>query len=664
MTQVRKARNYARQRRFMTAALVALAIVFAGAMAAAAATGSHHSAKKGAVRNGLLAATATADSCGYAGTTSTFNSATAYSSYIFNESTTLKGGTVAGFGQGASINAFYSDEHALTLGQGSISSFSTAVAAKNFGTASNPSSDYGKLRNGNNALGGGPLSIGDGTAIDPLHRPIYPAAFVTDLTALGLTSKAGDWQTRNSGAAGGTVGAQVPSFVAGTWKAFIPGTTVADPGGGNGTNLGTEAELFTTNIPGATSNEKYGSEIRWNVSSLVDQAGGALQNGHKYRVQFIVHDGDQNKTGGDVGEACVVITLPGPPGIKTDPTGQVANSGAVTVDAGIKQPIGSVIKDSAFVAKNAGFPNATGKVTFDLFFIPVGTTPDANGPCQATYKVATSTKDLTVGDPSTAVSDTYDTTGHGLGTYFWKASYDPNGDPNYLATSEACGTETDTMVDARIKLTPHEATNIINNNHVVTATLETTEDGTSYTAVSGAEIATNLLPAGNSATYVPNTAAAAKCTTGAAGTCTVTITDAVVETVNIHATSTFTQTGVLGSFTRSTTSGGNCSADTCDAIKHWINPKTELSVADRLTGLGANADGSVTYTVFPTLGDCTNGTNGVDETPATNTVVNGTAPLSTTFVVQPGNTVYFSAHYSGNEGTLTTDCTKESASSS
>src|SRR6266496_5859645 len=186
MTQVRKARNYARQRRWLTAAVVALVIVFAGAMAAAAATGSHHSAKKGAVQNGLLASMATADSCGYAGTTSTFNSATPYSSYIFNESTTLKGGTVEGFGQGASINAFYSDEHALTLGQGSISSFSTAVAAKNFGTASNPSSDYGKLRNGNNALGGGPLSIGDGTAIDPLHRRRSGAAFVAVVAALGI----------------------------------------------------------------------------------------------------------------------------------------------------------------------------------------------------------------------------------------------------------------------------------------------------------------------------------------------------------------------------------------------------------------------------------------------------------------------------------------------
>jgi hypothetical protein len=28
---------------------------------------------------------------------------------------------------------------------------------------------------------------------------------------------------------------------------------------------------------------------------------------HTYRLQFLVHDGDQNKTGGDVGQACVVL---------------------------------------------------------------------------------------------------------------------------------------------------------------------------------------------------------------------------------------------------------------------------------------------------------------------------------------------------------------------
>jgi hypothetical protein len=45
-------------------------------------------------------------------------------------------------------------------------------------------------------------------------------------------------------------------------------------------------------------NEGYGAEIRWDISSL------NLIPGHSYRVYFMVHDGDQNKTGGDSGQAC------------------------------------------------------------------------------------------------------------------------------------------------------------------------------------------------------------------------------------------------------------------------------------------------------------------------------------------------------------------------
>jgi hypothetical protein len=36
-------------------------------------------------------------------------------------------------------------------------------------------------------------------------------------------------------------------------------------------------------------------------------------SGHTYRLYFMVHDGDQNKAGGDSGQACVTITMPGSP---------------------------------------------------------------------------------------------------------------------------------------------------------------------------------------------------------------------------------------------------------------------------------------------------------------------------------------------------------------
>ena len=36
---------------------------------------------------------------------------------------------------------------------------------------------------------------------------------------------------------------------------------------------------------------------------------GSTDAGHTYRAQFMVHDGDQNKTGGDVGQGCVLIRM-------------------------------------------------------------------------------------------------------------------------------------------------------------------------------------------------------------------------------------------------------------------------------------------------------------------------------------------------------------------
>jgi len=51
---------------------------------------------------------------------------------------------------------------------------------------------------------------------------------------------------------------------------------------------------------------------------MTNPALGFIQ-GHTYRLYFMVHDGDQNKTGGDAGQACVTFTYNGPtqPGAPT-----------------------------------------------------------------------------------------------------------------------------------------------------------------------------------------------------------------------------------------------------------------------------------------------------------------------------------------------------------
>src|SRR6058998_1666174 len=244
----------------------------------------------------LPARRAAADACGYP-----FGSGR--TAVVFNESTVLRAfdpvtSQTTVLGQGLTIKAFYSDEHALTLG-------ATSVSIK---TASGTSVQC------SSALPAGTLpgcvsnpSIGCAGATDPAQRPLWPALFITDITGnTGNTD--GDWQH------GGT--AHAPNRVCGVWKgctvlidqtvspAKVVVTTASDP-----------AKNTWNGIPdtppggfAALSSEGYGAEVVWNV----DDPSLGLVAGHTYRLQFMVHDGDQNKTGGDVGEGCTVVTIAPP----------------------------------------------------------------------------------------------------------------------------------------------------------------------------------------------------------------------------------------------------------------------------------------------------------------------------------------------------------------
>jgi hypothetical protein len=389
-------------------------------------------------------------------------------------------------------------------------------------------------------------------------------------------------------------------------QATLPAKNNWNLGSGNA-QTGSPDTPSITNGFSALGDEGYGTEYRWNASGLSaydpsNQTYGGLETGAWYKVQVIEHDGDQNKTGGDSGEFCTLIQVPGPPNVTTHPVSPSGN-------AAISEPLGSTINDSAAVSPNVGFPNPTGKITFKLFFRPLGDSTALDQVCTDAFKVYTSPAiSLTVsGTPgndstaSTAPNNGYATTGHGLGTYVWQAFYDPNGDPNYSAGNEDCGVETDTMVTARIKLGPHDATNSVGTAHTVTATLETTTDNITYTAVSGATI--NFTISGSLSGTGPNThltydsGGSSSCSTAADGTCTTTINDNESEQITIHASATgFTQSGggVQGSFgTFSTsTAGPSCTTDngmdsgasTCDALKTYaigrilISPETASNV--------------------------------------------------------------------------------------
>jgi hypothetical protein len=77
-------------------------------------------------------------------------------------------------------------------------------------------------------------------------------------------------------------------------------TPDADPMAHNNWNLGPGSDP----VPAGLTNQGYGCEIRWDVSQL------GLQSGHTYRLYFMVHDGDQNKAGGDAGQGCAILTMP------------------------------------------------------------------------------------------------------------------------------------------------------------------------------------------------------------------------------------------------------------------------------------------------------------------------------------------------------------------
>jgi hypothetical protein len=219
--------------------------------------------------------------CGYP-----FASSNALTDILFNESTVLAAIVPSGGYPFASIQLFYNDEHAMTLGvhQTVINGVSTDFAVS-------PLMMSPDIVNAPQT--GSNLIIGQQAGVDPVGRPIWPALFITDITN-DVNNVSGDWQW------GGP--AVNPTYVAGTWKGAVrtvdaSGAAITpdvDPAR-NGQNYGNGHVA----PPGAiTKAEAYGTEVRWDIR---------LQAGHNYRFQVMVHDGDQNKIGGDSGEACVTF---------------------------------------------------------------------------------------------------------------------------------------------------------------------------------------------------------------------------------------------------------------------------------------------------------------------------------------------------------------------
>jgi hypothetical protein len=209
------------------------------------------------------------------------------------------------------IRVFYNDEHALILGVRQIIVKNAAGAGGTITSnytvtplSSSPSNTF------NPKVGATDLT-GNQRGTDVSDRPLFPALFITDLTT-STNPLAGDWQFG---------GRPIPPHaIFGTWKSAVrtldntrnpPVATVtpdADPAKNNYI-LGAGSDP----VPPGLVNQGYGTELRWNIdeTNMVDQAGQPLLPGHTYRLYFMVHDGDQNKQGGDAGQGCAVLVMGG-----------------------------------------------------------------------------------------------------------------------------------------------------------------------------------------------------------------------------------------------------------------------------------------------------------------------------------------------------------------
>jgi hypothetical protein len=224
--------------------------------------------------------------CGYP-----YSSSNPLTNVAFSETEVLRAIDPSGGAPLASVRLFYNDEHALTLGVRHVDVVTAGgTMGKDYPVSPltmDPDQAYFPLTGTN-------LVSGDHSGLDQSGRPMWPVLYVTDITN-DPNSRAGDWQE------GGTP--YNPTVVWGSWKAalrtvdktmtppVISITPDADPAK-NDWNLGGGDPV----PPELTTNQGYGAEVRWDL---------VLVAGRSYRIQVLVHDGDQNKGGGDSGEACV-----------------------------------------------------------------------------------------------------------------------------------------------------------------------------------------------------------------------------------------------------------------------------------------------------------------------------------------------------------------------
>jgi hypothetical protein len=217
-------------------------------------------------------------------------------SVAFSESEVLRAIEPAGGAPMGIVRVFYNDEHALTLGvRQVVATTATGTTMTDYVVSPLPVSPSSVM----NAKTGTNELAGPQSGLDVSLRPMWPALFITDITA-DVNSRSGDWQQGGRPIS--------PNDLFGSWKAAV--RTVDATATPNAITITPDKDPAKNNwdlgggdpVPAGLTNQGFGAEARWNVP---------LAGGHSYRIQAMVHDGDQNKAGGDSGEACVVFCAGG-----------------------------------------------------------------------------------------------------------------------------------------------------------------------------------------------------------------------------------------------------------------------------------------------------------------------------------------------------------------
>jgi hypothetical protein len=454
------------------------------------------------------------------------NASTALTAVSFNESDMLAGispdGTTVSLADGT-LKVFYTDEHAMALG---VRQVSVNGVTTNYSVSTTPGAN-GRVQVGApytppaNPETATPASVGLQGGTDVSGRPLGPALYVTDITGLdsnSVAAHADDWQY------GGTPIA--PNAVYGPTKAFsetisnrqVSLTADSDPAMNDPSQL-------PDPFPSGVQSEGYATESTWNIGSL------GLTPGHSYRFYVMVHDGDQNKSGGDAGQACVNLVY-------------IGNSVVSTI---------TPLNDSA--ALSAG-NNPTGNVTFHLF--SPGVTPNAN------LSNAVYTDVVPVNGNGAYITFTMGNNPGGYqptttGTYQWVAVY--SGDSNNNSVTSPFGSEPQVVTVVPPKaITP--TVTLTTPTHAYDAAAY---DDASYTVVDQTNSNADVSGDGTTTIHYYTTSAAAT-----AGTASDTNTTAPTNAGTYYAVAFFTSDGHLHS--------GTTYLDASSTVESFTISKVDLTV--------------------------------------------------------------------------------------